>query len=226
MKIVTVGWIRSGTSWILALLTHYFEGPSVPAWTFLSRGVLKDFMHQHEMTLKMHDDWLQEGFRFVYAIRDPRDVAISSYFFHYNNTHLPKAQYTLLEYLQDYFSVHRFTEEYAAGWRAHMEKWLAMPDTVYAQHEKLYYNREQELRRIVSELGVTPEQDRLDFAIRESFTATAWRPAYKDPNNYRNKARIAPSGKPGEWKNHFGKAEIAFMKDYCGDLMEELGYEW
>ena len=226
MKVRTIGWIRSGTSWIRRLLIHYFDDPSLPAWSFLSHGNRDDFVHTHEMNEKIRAEQLQNGTRIVYVFRDPRDTAISSYYFHYNNPQLSNPQPTLLEYLQTYFSRHQVPAGDVQGWLSHMEKWLAMQDTIYAQHEKLYDNREWELRRIVSELGVMPEQDRIDFAVRQSFMKTAWRPVYEDPSKWRNEAHVVPSGKPGEWKKHFGKTEIAFMRSYCGDLMEKLGYEW
>jgi len=225
MKVTVVGWPRSGTSWLLRLLVHYADGPSGEPWAWGLQGRHENFNKLHSVSEEERQVALSGGGHIVYIVRDPRDTAISGYFFHHQRDGFSIMAMTFLEYLQQVFAGHQRGPGFPRGWQEHTEKWLAMPDKITVRHEVLYDDRAGELLRILYEMGIEPEQTRVDYAVKQSYTYDALRPLYVRRDDWKKGAKVLPSGKPGEWKKHFGRAEIEFMREYCGDLMARLGYE-
>ena len=223
-EILVVGWPRSGTSWLLRLLVHYFDGPSLPVWSWSTCGKHPGFDKKHAMTNRG-----QQGKQVVHIIRDPRDAAVSGYFFLQGRDSpimedrhlLGVSSMSLLDYLETIFVKHSGWQECPIGWREYIEEWLATPDIIQVQHERLYYNREIELGRILQKMGIEVSRGRMDFAVRQSWEISGLRPIYPEQKS----DRVSPAGCPGEWKRHFGKAESDFMREYCGELMARLGYD-
>lgn len=167
---------------------------------------------------------LNDDERLVWIVRDPRDTAISAWQLGKESRFYPP-DYPLLSYLAD-----RFTSKNPSGppcgWREYTEGWLrAMaekPSIVQVRHEALLADREGELRRILRELGLSEDDGHIEKIVARK--AKEKRAAY-DGTGAKVKA-----GLPGEWRAHFDAAAAQFLDDYCGDLMEQLGYggepEW
>ena len=223
-KIIVVGWPRSGTTWLARLIINYLDGPSIEPWTHQSKGEHPRCFRVHEMENKDIKDNLASGGKIVFAIRDPRDVAVSEYFFMHGRSHPlahSVADTTLYDYLQAIFVTQR------GGWRAYTEAWLRLASEnegiITTSHEALWADRGEALRGILCRLGIEPETASIQHAVGASQGYT--RPIYIRTQDWKKQESTVPAGRPGEWKHHFTPEAIEFIEEYCGDLIQQLGYK-
>lgn len=218
VKFLVVGWPRSGTSWLERLLAHYLDGPAVKIWVHADDG-------DHPCVDKLHDPdvlAITDDTKIILSIRDPRDTAVSEYFFLDGKAHsIPDT--SLHDYLKDVF-----WKRYG-GWRAYIRRWSLRCDVV-THHESLWEDRKGELRRILCVAGIMPDEECIQHAANASLRFDGVRPTYIKEENWRDSGQVALSGQPGEWKRHFTPRAARFMEEYCGDMIDMLGYggeaEW
>ena len=224
MLLTVVGFPRSGTSFLHRLLAHYTDGPAMEPWT----GVTGE----HPEIKKIHWQYQFNDTAVVYIVRDPRDTAVSGYFYYLNafgwmHQH-DISNLSLLDFLKTGFS-EGFKDSndrvlWPRGWREHTEWWLAK-DTVCTTYEQLMEDRASELKWLLYYLGIPEDGAQLQYAIEQSHTFGGLRVPYiHDPGWADAEKTVHPT--VGEWKKHFGARETAFIQEYCGDLMRQLGYKW
>jgi hypothetical protein len=226
-KIVVVGWPRSGTTWLTRLIIHYLDGPDTELWAHQTMGWHSQCFRVHKIATEDRERNLALGGKIVFIVRDPRDTAVSEYFFMHNKSCLGKvhsvADTTLYDYLKTVFVTGR------GGWRAYVEKWLRLAqgskDIIVVSHEALWEHRETTLLGMLRELGIEPEAEKVLHAIDASRQISNTRPAYARVQNWREAEPVVLSGRPGEWRNHFTPEATRFIEEYCGDLMRQLGYK-
>lgn len=223
-RIIVVGWPRSGTTWLSRLIIHYHDGPSVKLWIEREQGLHPYSFRVHEIDRKKRKQYVADGGKIVFITRDPRDIAVSEYFFLHGRIY-SVVDTTLLDYLKIVFATARGKRE---GWRDYTRKWLrlaaASDSIITASHEALWLDRKQELQRILYEAGIIPDARRIQHASDASRTFDGTRPAYTRTRNWRKENLPALSGLPGEWQKHFTPEAAIFLEEYCGDFMRKLGY--
>jgi hypothetical protein len=167
----------------------------------------------------LHDDE-----RIAWVVRDPRDASVSLWQHQRHHGGLAST-YSLADYIEDFFTV-KIINGPPSAWRQYTEGWLKamgrMPGhIVQTRHEVLRADRETELRRILDELGLPKDSDRIRQIVAQEKGRT--RPAYDGSGEQVEAGRT-------EWPAHFGPVEARLLNDHCGGLMWELGYgkepEW
>ena len=208
-KILVIGFPRSGTSFLHNLLVDSLGGT--------------------ELTAKIHWEYQlanHDSPTVIHTVRDPRDVAVSGYFFYLGTFgHLHDQNFSnfkLLDFLKSAFSS-GFEGGWPCGWREHTEHWLSK-DVIHTQYERLMQNRQSELSRMLLCLGIETDTARVQYAVQQSYVVGWNRPPYVHKKGWQNAPKTAHPT-VGEWKNHFGQQEIEFVQDHCGHLMERLGYD-
>jgi len=219
--IIVVGWPRSGTTWLDRLIIHYLEGPEVEPWTEAERGLHPRSFRVHNMTNEEVACHIDNGDKIIFTIRDPRDTAVSEYFFLHHKAY-SVMDVSLLRFLASSFMVER------GGWKAYARRWLDLADTHYdivsTCHEALWADRRGELERILHRLDIEPDKASLDHAARVSWQFGSKRPRYVKEENWKKAEPSVLAGQPGEWRKHFGLKEKFLMEIYCGGLIRKLGY--
>jgi hypothetical protein len=135
----------------------------------------------------------------IYIYRDPRDCALSGW--EYIKHHFAP-DVTLMNFLRIHFSGH--WSLWPCGWREHTRRWMnreAIPKVCY---ETLCTDREAILRLLVCELYGTMDEDHIAHAVAQSYN-------FGQRND-------------GRWVSELPKEAVVWIDNYCGDLMEELGY--
>lgn len=231
-QLYTTGWPASGNRWIGRLLARSLGTESGFSGSYLresdkdkiSVGVLMTHSFaEHELR-----DWLFKGHflaykslwpqeKLLFIARDPRDCFVSSYFF--ENRHNPGKYRNMIDFF------HRFWAR-ENGWREFYEGWLeAQPCPVWTSHETFFADQESELRRVLKELDIEAEEEKVKLACRMSIEpGEAKRSEYINGTQWWKAPRVAPAGQVGIWQQYFDSELEKLMYDYCGHIMEELGY--
>ena len=221
-KIAVVGWPRSGTSWLERLISHYLDGPGVVPWTQHHHPDPHPRVSKvHQMNATEIEDIISSGGKIIFIARDPRDIAVSEYFFLHGREY-SVTDASLYDYLHTVFTTAR------GGWKEYTQKWLEIAsenDSVAMTfHEILWGYRKEELEGILQDIGIEPNLSWIQHAANVSRTFDGTRPAYSRTQDWRDENLPALSGLPGEWRKHFTWKEACFLEGYCGDLIKRLGY--
>lgn len=212
MELTVVGFPRSGTNFLTRLLAYYVNDPA--------KVTMIHFQYQ-----------LERGATAVHIVRDPRDTAVSGLFYyvgHFGWIHRHDiSNFSLLDFLVTGFSKgFKGLDDrvlWPCGWKEHTKRWLAK-DTVRTSYERLMEDRAGELKRLLSHLEIPEDDARLRYTIEQSYNIGGLRMPYVyEPGWADADKTVHPT--VGEWKKHFGAREKAFIQEYCGDLMHQLGYE-
>jgi hypothetical protein len=223
--ILVVGFPRSGTNFLHRLLAHYLDGRKSPAW---------DGTTVHGSVAKIHweyqiNDYLgAETPKPVHIVRDPRDTAVSGYFYylqHFGHKHTHNiSSYSLMDFLRGPFSQGFDNRQgWPCGWAEHVNRWISKAGVTCTSYERLMRDRKQELMWILFWLHLRSSYDSIAYAVEKSYEYGMERVPYVHKPGWEQQPKTAMPT-VGEWKEHFGRREREFMIDYCGGLMEKLGY--
>ncbi len=229
---------KSGNTWTRFLVASLLH-PNVPMTlvradelipsTTLSRRYLAGVPRPR--ILKSHFPFDPYYRRVVYIVRDPRDVAVSQYYFKIKREVLPDG-YPLEEFVGEFL---RGEATPYGSWREHVGSWLAArlgdPDFLLLRYEDLHRQTEVEVARIAKFFGLEPTAQRIQWAIEQSSAdrlrkleqteAGRWdstKDTRKDTSFFR-------SAKTGDGKAKLSADSIAQIETAWGPLMRWLGYE-
>ena len=165
-------------------------------------------------------------FRGSHMIRDPRDLVVSGYFYHCKTkepwVHVPREQYGGWTHQQHLLSLDKSAgllaeiERCAGHDLRHMAHWDYSDDRfLELRYETVIADEETAFRRLFEHYGFKPAAvDRcvelaLGFSIKRTRATT----------------KHIRSGRPGEWRDHFGPAHEEAFKRLTDDAALRLGYE-
>jgi len=142
--------------------------------------------------------------RFLWLVRDPRDVAASS-------------RLSMFSPFHPWFTAQLWRRQQAAGWRgqaAHPENFLLL------RYEELLADPEATVRRVCDFLGEEFDPAMLEYhltkAARHSSALSAcWQ-------NTGKPIQVGNSGRRGRKK--LSRSEVRLVEEACGDLLPGLGY--
>jgi hypothetical protein len=187
--ITVLGFPRSGTNWLHRLLSYGYDVNKVH-WKYQLNG------NEHVVHIR----------------RDPRDTAVSGYYYYlatfgwkWNHT---IENFALLDFLETRFR--DGFDGYAGwptGWREHAE-WASGQHFHSIDYESMVIDTSRALKWIL-------HGDWIDIAARNEPPGGLKRVLYTKDADWQNKPKVASPG-IGEWKYHFGPAEIEWMDDYLG----------
>jgi hypothetical protein len=231
---------RSGNTWMRFLVGNLVY-PNDPV-TFLNLESLLPDMYIHsdrEMrglrrprTIKSHECFDPRYQRIVYIVRDPRDVAVSNYFWE-----LKKGSF------RDGFPIQEFIPRWMAAqywprlgnWGDHVTSWLSTrrnhPNFVLIRYEDLKQHTTRELARVAGLLQIEPTAERLESAIKLS-SAERMRQLENTQGGKWLQTKYTRQDTPfvrkaslGGWKNALPPESVSLIEAAWQHLMTELGYE-
>jgi hypothetical protein len=168
----------------------------------------------------------------VYIVRDPRDVVLSEYYFDIKRRAIPN-DYPLPPFVSRF--VRGDLNHPYGTWGENAATWFytrrSDPRFLLVRYEALQSQAMQEMGRIASFLGISPDPERLAFAIQQS-SADRMRELEKTQAHLWSSTRQTRKDKPfvrsaraGGWKAELPEASVAEIESAWGGLMREMGYE-
>jgi Sulfotransferase domain len=204
--------------------------------------------------LKSHEPFDPRYRRVIYIVRDPRDVAVSSYHFARKGRHIKD---TLA--LETYVSTLFVGRDHAYGnWGEHVASWLVnsanlsrllhLPHPekengrelgarghgrqfLLLRYEDLLENPEQELSKVSEFVGRKPSIQEIRKAIASSSVDKMKALEQKQSDQWSTTKRgrkdisFVREARSGQWKQSLPPASVATIESAWGHLMEVLGYE-
>jgi hypothetical protein len=157
--------------------------------------------------------------KFVFMIRDPRDVAASRL------AHAARSGYAEADDRTSEF-YRELVRAAALDWRNAVEKTRAFAQrrphqVATVRYERLVQDPRGELARVFDFLGARTRGGQLDEIVRgSSFEAFSGgrRPGLEDRRSFYRK------GVPGDWPNHLTQEALEILAQTCGVQMELAGY--
>lgn len=181
--------------------------------------------------LKSHEAFFPKYRRVAYIVRDPRDVAVSYYYYLIKYRQLgdgyPWADYTP-RFLRDDF------EDFYAPWGDHVQSWLAMRETrdafLLLRYEDLAQNPERELAKVAEFLNLAATNESVARAVSLS-TADRMRALEKKESrdwvstkHSRQDIPFIRAAKSGEWHSALPEEAVRAIEAAWGGVMRLLGY--
>lgn len=215
MRILVVGFPRSGTNLLHRMLENYVGEDGHKVSKIHWRYQLANFAGQNP--------------KVVHIVRDPRDTALSGYYYYMQHFGEKRGHtfenFRLYDFLEGPFS-NGFDgrDGWPKGWVEHIRYWMDRPDIERTSYRALMESGPYEIMRLVQ--ATTRGEVDWRLAVKASVDAKIvgnTRPPYIPQADWHLKPKV-DRPKMGEWRNHFGLAEKAFMEEYCGELMSLMGY--
>jgi hypothetical protein len=182
--------------------------------------------------LKSHDYFDPRFQKIVYIVRDPRDVALSEYYFDIKRQAIPED-----------FPLTKFVSRFVRGelnhphgtWGEHVATWFYTrtndPRFLLVRYESLQAEGLQELRRVAEFLGIPAKDERLAFALKQS-SANRMRELEKKQAHLWSSTRETRKDKPfvrvakaGGWRTELPASSVREIEAAWATLMHEIGYE-
>jgi hypothetical protein len=235
-----VSYLRSGSTWVRFLLANLLHpGQQV---TFVNLKYLLPSIYDfpnHKLrslprVLKSHEPFDPRYQRVLHLVRDPRDVAVSCYYFYLKTRVLPDG-FPLEDFLA------RFLEakvvDYAdrlGTWQEHSLSWSrtrgATQKYLLVRYEDLVRQPAMELAKVASFMGWNISLESMQCAINassgeklRSLERQQWK-KWGVTKDSRGDIPFVREANCGAWKKHLSPAGAGQIERMWGGTMGEFGY--
>lgn len=236
-----VSYFRSGSTWsrfLFGNLIHEHE-----AVTFTNMERLVPFIYNQPdrilrrlpRVLKSHECFDPRYPRVIYIVRDPRDVAVSFYFYNIKVRVIPDG-YSMEKFVARWMSAK--VVDYAdrvGSWQDHVLSWIRLrqgkPGFVLVRYEDLLRDPEKILVELAPFVGIVPTPERIERAVRLSSVSHMQSLEEKQAQEWittkgtRQDIPFVRSAKAGEWRKRLPPGAIKMLEDAWGATIKELGYD-
>lgn len=236
--ICVVSYPKSGGTWLRFLIGNLIR-PETPVTFANIESAAPSIYHNpdHRLrqaprprVLKSHESFFSRHGRVIYIVRDPRDIAVSYYYYLVKFRELPQG-YPMVEYVPR-FMREDFDAKYGP-WDDHVLSWIRMrqgdPQFLLLRYEDLLGNPKQGLERIASFIGVEVDERRVQQAIElssadrmrklEKKQSRTWSATSKSRQDMPF-VRAATAGNWGE----LPRESVQLIESAWAPLMQSLGY--
>jgi hypothetical protein len=185
--------------------------------------------------IKSHEAFDPRYPRTVYIVRDPRDVAVSFYFYNLKVRVLEDG-YPMDEFVKRFVGVE--VVDYAnrvGSWEENVMSWFRMrqgkSNFCLVRYEDLLVDPAGGLKKASPMLGIEPAPDRIERAIRLSsadhmrtLEKSQWK-KWVTTKDTRQDIPFVREAKSGGWQKRLSDASVRLIEDAWGSSMREIGYE-
>lgn len=230
-----VSYPRSGNTWLRFLLGEALFGQEV---TFANMETLVPDMYRvsrahlarlpRPRLIKSHEPYDSRYPRVIYLLRDPRDVAISYYYW------LLKFRRLENEDLDAFIQTFTANRTLYGGWGAHVRSWRQNRQAVplgcrFVRYEDLLAQPVKTLTDILHFLGHPLDAGRVqDVVARNTFERMQAREQHDQQapifSETRQDIAFVRAGKARQWRDVFTPAQRSRFSTAFGDLMQQFGY--
>jgi hypothetical protein len=171
----------------------------------------------------------------IYIARDPRDVAVSFYFYNLKVRVIPDG-YSMDDFVTRFVNANVVPYADRVGcWQDHVLSWVRLresrPGFRLLRYEDLLADPTKELASVAPMLGIEPAPDRIERAVQlssarhmqslEKKQSQQWA-ATKDT---RQDIPFVREAKSGGWRSKLSPAALQTIERAWGSTMKELSYD-
>jgi len=236
-----VGYVRSGSTWCRFLFGNYIHQDEAVTFANLDVRVPSIYswpdriLRKLPRILKSHEYFDPRYPRTIYIVRDPRDVAVSFYFYNLKVRVIPDG-YPMEDFVKRLIAAR--VVDYAdrvGNWEENVMSWVRMrqgsKNFCLIRYEDLLSDPVRELTRASLMLGIEPTPERIERAIKLS-SASHMRKLEKSQSDKwvttkgtRQDIPFVREAKSGGWRDRLSEASVRIIEEAWGPSMRELGYE-
>lgn len=234
-----VSYPRSGNTWARFLIANLlFPDREV---NFLNIDLLiPDVLNINRRTLakvprprliKSHEYFDPQYKKIIYIVRDPRDVAVSYYYFYLKQRFIPD-RYPIEQFIERFVSG-SIDPEYAT-WGEHVRSWLATwqgrSGFLFLKYEDMQVDPAGELAKVAAFLEIPNDSAGLTRAVRLSIADRMRELEKRDEGRWigtrakRKDIRFVRGATVGGWRTSLRMEDVAAIERQWGALMKFLGY--
>ena len=238
--IFLVGYFRSGSTWSRFLLGNFIHQDEAVVFTNMERLLPSIYdlpdrvLRGLPRVLKSHECFDPRYPRVIYVVRDPRDVAVSFYFYNLKVRVIPDG-YSMDEFVTRFVAANVVPYADRVGcWQDHVLSWVRLrggkPGFRVVRYEDLLTDPVKELTNLASLLRIDPTSARVKRAVRLS-SASHMQSLEKQQSQQwvttkatRKDIPFVREAKSGGWRNRLSETAVRTIEQAWGATMKELGY--
>jgi hypothetical protein len=231
---------RSGNTWTRFLVGNLVHQDEPVTFLNLERLVPDMYVHSdREMRnlprpriIKSHECFDPRYKRIVYIVRDPRDVAVSNYYWELKKGSFPDG-FPMQEFVPRWMESQYWPR--LGCWGDHVTSWLSTRREyhgfVIIRYEHLMRDAEFELSKVARLLAIEPTPERLRRAIdlssaeRMRLLETTEGAKWVQTKYTRQDKLFVRKASAGDWKSVLPAESVALIEATWGHLLQELGYD-
>ncbi len=239
--VFVVSYFRSGSTWSRFLLGNFIHQDQPVVFTNMERLLPSIYslpdrvLRTLPRVLKSHECFDPRYPRVVYLVRDPRDVAVSFYFYNLKVRVIPDG-YPMDEFITRFLAANVVGYADRVGsWNDHVLSWIRLrqgkPGFRVVRYEDLLADPGKELTKLAPLLGFDPTPARVQRAVQLSSAShmqTLEKQQSKEwvtTKDTRQDIPFVREGKSGGWRKKLSESAVRAIEQAWGSTMQELGYD-
>ena len=235
-----VSFPRSGNTWARFLVANLVHPDADVSFSNID-SLIPEIYQNSERTLnrlkrprilKSHEYLDVRYLRVIYIVRDPRDLVISSYYYHLKQKRIDERSnvddYTQKLLRRDFWPRIGSWAEHVGGWLGAL---LGTEGFLLLRYEDMLQDPKAEVSRMAAFLRIEPEPGRLARAVERSRFDDMQEMEKRQSEKWsltrgtRTDIPFVRKAASGAWKEDLSPESVRAIEEKWGDLMQFLGYE-